>query len=201
MPLGSIFKDLSNVSIALALVGAGGLMTLPSMPAQASDFTAQPSAAADAGLRARAAMPDGTLLAVTNAGELRLFAGAGGEGLLVGGVPVVVGGSRSGLFDIAPAPDFAQTGRVLLHYSEDAEAAAAHGVGTRNAVLVSARLVLGIDGTARLERHDVEHRADRFSQRNVRYGGEIAQGLNGELFVTLESGTVRPMGENSLTAI
>nr|WP_295670108.1 PQQ-dependent sugar dehydrogenase [Sphingomonas sp.] len=66
---------------------------------------------------ALAFLPDGRLLVTEKAGALKLRA-TDGQVTGVRGVPPVAAGGQGGLLDIAPAPDFAESHRIYLSYSE-----------------------------------------------------------------------------------
>jgi glucose/arabinose dehydrogenase len=66
---------------------------------------------------ALAFLPDGRLLVTEKAGALKLRA-TDGQVTSVRGVPPVAAGGQGGLLDIAPAPDFADSHRIYLSYSE-----------------------------------------------------------------------------------
>lgn len=66
---------------------------------------------------ALAFLPDGRLLVTEKAGVMKLRR-PDGSVVTVAGVPRVAAGGQGGLLDVAPAPDFANSGMVYWSYSE-----------------------------------------------------------------------------------
>jgi glucose/arabinose dehydrogenase len=86
-------------------------------------------------------LPDGRMLITEKPGRIFLVTQSG-EKTTVGNVPEVAASGQIGLLDIAPAPDFASSGRIYFTYTEAADG------GTR---LVLARATLATsEGGARL---------------------------------------------------
>ncbi len=115
-------------------------------------------------------LPDGRMLVTERPGRLRLIE----DGRLsapLAGVPVVDDTGQGGLFDVALAPDFAETGTLFLSYAEPRDGGAATAVAR-------ARL----DGD-RLEGLSVIFRMNRASRGGRHFGGRIVVAPDGTLFV------------------
>jgi len=116
-------------------------------------------------------LPDGRALVTERPGRLRIL----DDGALsppLGGVPAVYDSGQGGLFDVAPAHDFAQSGVVYLSYAEPRDG----GAGT-----ALARAVLAGD---RLRDLRVIFRQNRFSGGGRHFGGRIVVNPDGTLFLT-----------------
>lgn len=90
-------------------------------------------------------LPDGRMLVTEKPGRMFLITQSG-EKTEIGGVPQVAASGQTGLHDIAPAPDFAQSARIYFTYVEEGDD------GTR---LVLTRATLSTaDGGAKLADHE-----------------------------------------------
>lgn len=126
-------------------------------------------------------LPDGRMLVTERSGQLRIVE----DGVMsepVGGVPEVVAQGQGGLLDVAISPDFAESGRIYLSYSEPAASAGLQrGSGT---AVMAATLELDETGGS-LSDQEVIFRMNNFTTTNRHYGSRIAIGNDGNLFVTL----------------
>jgi len=126
-------------------------------------------------------LPDGRFLVTERRGNL-LIVENGVIAARIEGVPAVVANGQGGLLDLVLAPDFAESGRLYLSYSERAaDAGLQRGTGT---AVMSARLVLEGSG-GRLEDQKVIFRMNNFNNSNRHFGSRIVIGKDGNLFVTL----------------
>lgn len=137
---------------------------------------------------ALAFLPEGRFLVTERSGQLRIVSD-GEAGPPVEGVPAVVAQGQGGLLDLTLAPDFEESGRLYMSFSETA-ADAGMDSGSGTAVL-SARLDLS-GGTARLVDQQVIFRMNHFDDSTRHFGSRVVVGKDGNLFVTLgERGTGR----------
>lgn len=127
-------------------------------------------------------LPDGRLLVTERPGRLRIVDSAGEVGPEVEGVPNVIAAGQGGLLDVALSPDFAETGRVYLTYSEPGrDAGLDGGAGT---ALMAARLESeGLEG--RLVDRSVIFRMNRYTNAGQHFGSRIVVGDDGNIWVTL----------------
>ena len=123
-----------------------------------------------------ALLPDGRMLVTERSGQLRMVAD-GVVGAPIEGTPDVFNQGQGGLLDIALAPDFADSGKLYLSFSEPGEG----GAGT---AVMAARLVLEGD-SGRLEDQKVIFRMNKFTGTSQHFGSRIVVGQDGNLFVTL----------------
>lgn len=127
-------------------------------------------------------LPDGRMLVTERSGQLRVVGSDGAIGAPIEGVPRVVARGQGGLLDLALAPDFAESGRIYLSFSESAEDAGLRsGQGT---AVLSARLTLDGDSGS-LSEQNVIFRMNNFTGTDRHYGSRIVIGNDGNLFVTL----------------
>lgn len=127
-------------------------------------------------------LPDGRMLVTERSGQLRVVGSDGAIGAPIEGVPRVVARGQGGLLDLALAPDFAESGRIYLSFSEPAEDAGLRsGQGT---AVLSARLTLDGDSGS-LSEQTVIFRMNNFTGTDRHYGSRIVIGNDGNLFITL----------------
>ncbi|HWU17761.1 MAG TPA: PQQ-dependent sugar dehydrogenase [Devosia sp.] len=127
-------------------------------------------------------LPDGRMLVTERSGQLRVVSSDGAIGAPIEGVPRVVARGQGGLLDLALAPDFAESGRIYLSFSEPAEDAGLRsGQGT---AVLSARLTLDGDSGS-LSEQNVIFRMNNFTGTDRHYGSRIVIGKDGNLFITL----------------
>lgn len=118
-------------------------------------------------------LPDGGLLITERAGRLRLFEDGRLQPEPIAGVPEVSARGQGGLFDVVLHPDFAANNLVYLAY------AGAEG-GEAGTEVARARF----DGS-RLQDVEVIFRARPKTPGTAHYGGRLAFGPDGKLYVTL----------------
>ncbi|KFC66986.1 PQQ-dependent oxidoreductase, gdhB family [Devosia sp. LC5] len=122
-------------------------------------------------------LPDGRMLVTERSGQLRVVDQDGAVGAPIEGLPAVVARAEGGLLDLALAPDFAESGRIYLSFSEPGE-------GGQGTAVLAATLSLAGDSGALSERN-VIFRMNNFTGGNLHYGSRIVIGQDGNLFVTL----------------
>ena len=121
-------------------------------------------------------LPDGRMLVTERAGRLRVIADGALREVPVGGVPPVYVASQAGLFDVLPAPDFAESGVLYLAF--------AHGTAkANNTRVVRARLVGN-----QLQAVTPIFTAQPLKNTPVHYGGRLAWRGDGTLIITLGDG-------------
>ena len=118
-------------------------------------------------------LPDGGILITERAGRLRLFQDGALQPDPIAGVPEVAARGQGGLLDIALHPDFAANGLLYLAYA---------GADGNEAGTEVARARFG--GSA-LDDLEVIFRAQPKTPGAAHYGGRIAFGPDGKLYVTL----------------
>ncbi|PWW01972.1 glucose/arabinose dehydrogenase [Hoeflea marina] len=123
-------------------------------------------------------LPDRRMLVTAKAGALHVISQDGEVGQAISGVPDVDASGQGGLLDVALAPDFVETGRIFLSFSEPRDG----GNGTS---VASARLVLDDDGGGRLEDPSVIFRQTPTYDGRAHYGSRLVFGPEGELYVTV----------------
>lgn len=133
---------------------------------------------------ALALLPDGRYLVTErNPGRLRIGT-AEGELSEVGGVPEIfrykgdTGRSQAGLFDVKLDPDFPDTHRILLSYSQPTERGAA--------LTVSRARLVEDDGGARLEDLETVYEMKEADQDSsgLHFGGRMAIHPDGSIYLT-----------------
>ncbi len=122
-------------------------------------------------------LPDGRLLVTERPGRLRVIGVDGSAGEPVSGVPEVWNNGQGGLLDVALAPDFAESGRLYLSYSEPGDG----GAGT---AVMAATLELS-GNTGQLTGREVIFRMNNFTGRGQHFGSRIVVAGDGNLWVTL----------------
>ncbi len=121
-------------------------------------------------------LPDGRMLVTERAGRLRLIEDDELNPEPVGGVPEAHVHSQAGLFEVVPAPDFADTGHIYLSLAS----------GSRRAntlLVVRARL----DGHSLVDVEEV-FRARPARSTSVHYGGRMLFLPDGTLLITVGDG-------------
>jgi len=125
---------------------------------------------------ALAFLPEGRVLVTEKPGRMRVVSAQGALSAPLKGVPEVWPAGQGGLLDVATDKDFAGNKTIYLCYAERT------GNGGRTAV---ARAAL-VDGDApRLDDVEVIFRQDGPLSSGNHYGCRIAQGADGNLFVSL----------------
>ena len=121
-------------------------------------------------------LPDGSILVNEVDGRMWWVAADGRTRVEVAGVPQVRASGQGGLLDLVVAPDFSETGRIFLTYSEPGEG----GAGTTAA---HARFVLDGD-RARIEDVTVISRMERRTSGGRHFGARVVPAPDGTVFVT-----------------
>lgn len=122
-------------------------------------------------------LPDADLLITERPGRLRIVSMNGKRSEPVGGVPTVWANGQGGLLDVALAPDFSVSGRIVFAYAESRSG----GGGT---AVATARLLRG-GGQHRLEGVAVIFRQLPSRAGGLHFGCRLAFGRDARLFVTL----------------
>ena len=121
-------------------------------------------------------LPDGRWLIAEKSGALRVYSDGALQAEAVAGVPPVYFASQGGLFEVLPAPDFADSRLLYLSF--------AHGSRGQNATrVVRARL----DGNTLQELTPI-FTAHPLKDTPVHYGGRMAWMGDGSLLLTLGDG-------------
>lgn len=124
-------------------------------------------------------LPEGQMLVTERPGTLRIVAGDGKLSPPIAGVPQVWANGQGGLLDVALAPDFATSGRIVLAYA--ASRGALSGGGT---AVATARLVpSGLGG--RLEGVSVIFQQDPSLSGGLHFGCRLVFARDGTLFIAL----------------
>lgn len=210
----SLAPSLLGLALSLALVACSsaeapapaGDAAAPVTPAAASSAAAAPAAPAEAprsspsqfgelrvqtvasGIEhpwALAFLPDGRMLVTERPGRLRIIGSDGALSAPLAGVPAVVAEGQGGLFDVVPAPDFAQSQRIYLSYAEPGEG----------------RLASTAVAHARLTDTGLEDLQVIFSQvpkldTRHHFGSRLVFDGQGHLFITLGDRGVRPSAQD-----
>jgi len=121
-------------------------------------------------------LPDGTVLLTELDGRLRIIRDGVLDPTVITGMPDVYRASQGGLFDVVPHPDFATNQLLYLSY--------AHGDKSANATRV---VRAKFDGQA-LSDLEVIFDVTPTKDTPVHYGGRIAFGPDGKLFITTGDG-------------
>lgn len=129
---------------------------------------------------ALAHLPDGRMLVTERPGRLRIIGLDGALSAPLAGVPAVVAEGQGGLMDVVPAPDFAQSQRIYLSFSEPGEG----------------RLASTAVAHARLTDAGLEDVQVIFSQKpkldtRHHFGSRLVFDGHGHLFITLGDRGVR----------
>jgi len=133
-------------------------------------------------------LPDASMLITERPGRLRRFDAQGRLSPPLAGVPAVHAQGQGGLLDVLLSPDFAHDRLVYLSYAE----ADAHGKGSGTAV---GRGRLSADAQ-RLEGFEVIFRQEPKLSSGQHYGGRMAFGRDGMLFVALGENNRRPTAQD-----
>lgn len=121
-------------------------------------------------------LPDGRMIVTEKAGQIRIVGTDGKLSAPLAGVPKVMADGQGGLLDIALAPDFAESGRLFIAYSEPREG------GANGTSVARARLVL--EGDGRLEDLKVIFQQTPSYKSSYHFGSRIVFGRDGTLFIT-----------------
>lgn len=163
------------IALIAACGGGGGDAGTPARPLEVVTVTT--------GLEnpwSLAFLPDGRMLVTERPGRLRLISSDGTTlSAPIAGVPAVFAEGQGGLFDVVLSPDFATTRTLFLSYAEPGSGAEAG----RNGLAV-ARATLSADGVT-LSGLTVIYRFAPKYAGNGHFGGRVAIGRDGQLFVTV----------------
>ncbi len=135
-------------------------------------------------------LPDGDMIVTERDGRVRIASLDGNVSEPLEGAPEVVQGGQAGLFDVALAPDFAQSRRVYFTYAEPRES------GLNGTSVAVARLS---DDRSALENLEVIFRQTPESGPPFHYGSRMAFAQDGTLFVTLGDRFFPPAREAAAT--
>lgn len=124
---------------------------------------------------ALAFLPDGRMLVTERPGRMRIVTRDGKLSAPLAGVPRVFASGQGGLLDLALDRDFAQNRTIYFTYAESFDG------GGRTAM---ARATLDAGETPRLADVKVIYRQHGPASRGNHFGGRIAQGADGNLFLT-----------------
>ena len=119
-------------------------------------------------------LPDGRILVTERPGRLRIVTQEGAVSAPVAGVPQVFFEGQGGLLDVVADPAFATNGWIYLSFSE------ARGGSANATAVLRARLT----GTM-LEGNEVIFRQHPAVESPAHFGGRMAFGRDGRLFITL----------------
>ena len=124
---------------------------------------------------ALAFLPDGRMLVTERVGRMRIVTSDGKLSPPLGGVPNVFARRQGGLFDVILDRDFAQNRTIYFSYAEPIDG------GARTAL---ARATLDAGDKPRLSDVAVIYRQHGPASGGAHFGGRIAQGGDGNLFVS-----------------
>ncbi|MDO9073990.1 MAG: PQQ-dependent sugar dehydrogenase [Rubrivivax sp.] len=171
------------VAVLAACGGGGGAdEAIAATPpaAAAGPLRATPLASGLVNPWSLAFLPDGRMLVTERPGRLRLVSADGRTvSPAIAGVPAVDARGQGGLFDVAPAADFASTRRVFLSYAEAGSGAEAG----RNGLAVGTAL-LNASATALTGWQVIYRQAPKVASAG-HFGGRIVVAPGGLLYVTL----------------
>ena len=123
-------------------------------------------------------LPDGRMLVTERLGRLRVVTKTGQLSDPIAGVPTVAASGQGGLLDVALAPDFATSSRIVLAYAEPRQ-----GQFTGTAV-ATARLTLTGNG-GRLDAVRIIFQQTPSVTGGLHFGSRLAFAPDGRLFITL----------------
>lgn len=123
-------------------------------------------------------LPSGPMLVTGTDGRLTLVSNGGRTQVQVQGAPTIARNGQGALIDIALHPDFARNHRIYLTYSE------AKGTTVRGLALASAEL-FAEGAFPSLGEFKVLYRAEPYIDTTIQYGGRLAFGPDGHLFMTI----------------
>ncbi|AKC88085.1 oxidoreductase [Pseudoxanthomonas suwonensis] len=131
-----------------------------------------------------APLPDGGFLVTERGGQLRRVGADGSVSAPLAGVPAVAARGQGGLLDVALAPDFAQSRRIYLSYSEPGDSGLA-GTSAAYATL----------GDAGLQDLTVFYRQEPKVDAENHYGSRFAFDGQGHVFISQGDRTQRPTAQ------
>lgn len=152
------------------------LLLLAASAARADDYRVEVVAAGLDHPWSLAFLPDGRMLVTERAGRLRFIGSDGTLSVPIEGLPAVHAESQGGLFEVLPARDFADSGRIYLSYADGPP-------GANATALMRARL----EGDALVEPEQL-FRAEPAKDTPVHYGGRMCWMADGTLLLGLGDG-------------
>ncbi|MSO67437.1 MAG: PQQ-dependent sugar dehydrogenase [Pseudolabrys sp.] len=161
-------------ALALAVNGAAQAAN-QTFPSSAGNVTVETVASGLVHPWSLAFLPDGRMLVSERPGRMRIVTRDGKLSAPLTGVPQVFARSQGGLLDVALDRGFAQNGTIYFSYAEPFD-------GGGRTALARARLDAG--GTPGLTDVKVIYRQHGPASRGGHFGGRIAQGADGHLFLT-----------------
>lgn len=121
-------------------------------------------------------LPDGRMLMSERPGNLRIVSQSGAIADPIAGVPEVMSSGQGGLLDVTLAPDFADTRRVYMSFSEP------RGDGKNGTSVARARLA---EDEQSLQNLEVIFRQQPAWDSNLHFGSRLVWDREGHLYVTL----------------
>lgn len=119
-------------------------------------------------------LPDGRMLVTERPGRLRVVEKDGSLSPPIAGVPNVFAQNQGGLLDVALDPEYSTNGWIYFSYAEP------RGGATNATTVARAKL-----GSAALEGLEVIFRQQPAVESRSHFGGRLAFGRDGRLFITL----------------
>ena len=162
------------MTVALAFSGAAKAAN-PIFPSSAGDVTVETVAHGLVHPWSLAFLPDGRMLVTERPGRMRIVTRDGKLSQPLGGVPQVLARGQGGLLDVILDRNFAQNRTIYFSYAEPFDG------GGRTAL---ARAQLDAGEAPRLTDLKVIYRQHGPASRGSHFGGRIAQGADGNLFLT-----------------
>ena len=153
------------------------LLLLAGFAARADDYRVEVVAEGLEHPWSLAFLPDGRMLVTERAGRLRVIGADGALSAPIEGVPAVHAESQGGLFDVLPARDFADSGRIYLSYADGPPGA--NATALLRATLVELALV----------EPELLFRAEPAKDTPVHYGGRMCWMADGTLLLGLGDDT------------
>ncbi|WP_460803067.1 PQQ-dependent sugar dehydrogenase [Microbulbifer agarilyticus] len=121
-------------------------------------------------------LPDGRMLVAERGGRLVMLDADGGNLREIAGLPEIYVKGQGGLFEVLPAPDFAQTGEVFVSY--------AHGTDKANGTRISRAILREY----RLQDLQPIFTVEPLKNTPVHFGGRMAFLHDGTLLLTTGDG-------------
>lgn len=163
-------------ALALALAAADAAAQTLQEETQLADLTVETVTRGLAHPWGLAFLPDGAMLVTERPGRLRLVTQDGAISDPIGGLPEIAAVGQGGLLDVALDPDFAETGRIFLSYSEGGANGTA-GTAVASAVLDRA--------AGRLSDVRVLFRQEPKTHGGRHFGSRLVFGRDKTLFITI----------------
>jgi glucose/arabinose dehydrogenase len=161
--------------LALAALLAPSLANAQTFKSSAGDLTVETVASGLVNPWALAFLPDGRMLVTERPGRMRVVARDGKLSPPLANVPRVFASGQGGLLDVALDRNFAQNKTIYFSYAEPVDG------GGRTTL---ARATLDAGETPKLDNVKVIFAQQGSVSRGNHFGGRIAQGSDGNLFLT-----------------